>query len=52
MIRYVHTTCKLGGATNTSFLALIPKAKKIQTLLIVSIPFIFAMSPTKFSPKL
>jgi hypothetical protein len=27
MIRYVQITCKLGGATNTSFLSLIPKVK-------------------------
>jgi hypothetical protein len=31
MIRYVQTTCKLGGATNTSFLALIPKVKNANS---------------------
>jgi hypothetical protein len=31
MIRYVQLTSKIGGATNTSFLALIPKAKNANT---------------------
>ena len=31
MIKYVQTTCKIGGATNTSFLALIPKDKNASS---------------------
>jgi hypothetical protein len=31
MIRYVHSNCKIGGATNSSFLALIPKVKNANT---------------------
>ena len=31
MIKYVQKSCKLGGATNTSFLALIPKEKNANS---------------------
>jgi hypothetical protein len=31
MIRFVQKTCKMGGATNTSFLALIPKDKNASS---------------------
>jgi hypothetical protein len=31
MIRFVQSTCKIEGATSTSFLALIPKAKNANT---------------------
>jgi hypothetical protein len=31
MIKYVQTTCKIGGTTNTSFLALIPKDKNVSS---------------------
>jgi len=31
MIKYVQTTFKLGGTTNTSFLALIPKVKNANS---------------------